>query len=102
MHTININTIPKSQQKDLVKAYHKVKNPTVKDLRFLLMIGPVGMVFFTIATVAFLFGLGVLFVPLIFLAPFALLVVPLKIHSENKVWDNVLPKEKESEQVILV
>lgn len=98
---IHMNALDKTQQKHVRKAYQAGAN-TVGAMRKFLVIGKVGGVVMTALTVLFLIGLGVLFFPLLFVAPVALVVVPLMIVADNQKWRAMLPAENDEQPVRLV
>lgn len=101
--TVNINALDKAGHKELRKAYQTFRGKgTVKQLRSLLVMGPMGTVFFTIAVFGFLIGLGVLFLPIAVIAPFAALSVPFKVRKDNNKWDIFLPADRADDVVVLV
>lgn len=100
-YDIHMNSLSKSQQKQLRQVYGMGLRK-VEDIRAMLMIGPAGMVITAAMFTLFFIGLGLIFWPLLFLAPVALIAAPFYAVSENQKWRELLPPLHDGETVRLL
>lgn len=100
--TINMNTLDKTSQKELRKAFYTFKGKgTVRQIRSMLRTGKIGTVVFSVLVFGLFLMLGAVFLPLAIIAPFAALAVPFKVRKDNEKWDTLLPADRADDVVVI-
>lgn len=104
METFEIKAL--SLSKSEAKEIHRVLSAlgeaaTVKAVRDFCSPGPVMTAVYTVLAAAVLLVLSGLFMPLIFAAVAALVVVPLQVATARSRWSLLLPKEHDAKRVVL-
>jgi len=104
METFEIKAL--SLSKSEAKEIHRVLSAlgeaaTVKAVRDFCSPGPVATAVYTVLAAAVLLVLSAVFMPLVFAALAALVVVPIKVATSRARWLLLLPEEHDDKRVVL-